>query len=130
MGPVGASLRLESGTLDLALDLALDLLPGSQLSQILVIIQVFLVKRPYEPNLTHNSSNKPESGPWLGYPVYHPPSTHPGRTTLGTPLPYRTCCQRWVRVCGRTKYGRGAQIGRSTHLRSTLVAVQQYDRGL
>ena len=52
----------------------------------------------------------------------------PDRTTPGTPtLPPLTSCYRSCMVPG-IKYGRGAQIGSSTHLGTRLVAVLRYDR--
>ena len=59
-------------------------------------------------------------------PLRYPPI----RTTPGTPT-LVTMHRAVVRgVAARTKYGRGAHIGRPTHLASTLVASFRYDRGL
>ena len=66
---------------------------------------------------------------WVGTrysPPAHPPSPHyPGYTP-----PYPPVYSGADMLVTGVEYGRGAQIGRSTHFRAVILKVQGYDRGI
>ena len=99
------------------------------------------LKKPHEylriafiwPWVGYLKSNILNMGPWdgtglgTGIAPPHPPTVP---TTPGTPPPYLWLGVTAARSGCRTKYGRGAQIRRPTHLRPVILRVQGYDRGI
>ena len=98
-------------------------------SQILVIIRLIGSYGRLTSNILIIHQISLKSG--LGLVPGIPPSQYPTvRATPGTP---RGQCRPTPRVhagCPLSKYGRGAHIRRSTHLKDGLVALRPYDRGL